>query len=305
MTKSYLYKCGLPKRGVPCEKAAIRRVNAETRGLKGMADPGGGGLAPFIDGMPSANGHHGVMSLGGDPSDAGLSLEGLSLGSYPTRQDLDANLGPALTQPNLENKLFVGGAPPGTDEDTLKRIFEEHGDVEEVFLMRGGSRSGQACAFVRFVSPEGAIAAIQAVHGKYVMPGCTDPLVVRYADAPGSRTKKKGPGGAYGGFGPGPYGYGYPGMGGPPGAGGWGGGPFGGAGWPGGPGMGFGGYPGAAAWSKCPLGSAPARLLCLLTVHLAALGGSALPGRGPATVRPSTASFALASRLQSRRFHRL
>ena len=29
--------------------------------------------------------------------------------------------------------------------------------------MRGGSRSGQACAFVRFVTPEGAIAAIQAL----------------------------------------------------------------------------------------------------------------------------------------------
>ena len=208
-------------------------LGTPTRVLKGMVEPGGGGLAaPFIDGAPSANGHH--VSLGGDPSDAGLSLEGLSLGSYPTRQDLDANLGSVLTQPNLENKLFVGGAPPGTDEDTLKRIFEEHGDVEEVFLMRGGSRSGQACAFVRFVSPEGAIAAIQAVHGKYVMPGCTDPLVVRYADAPGSRTKKKGGGGGGGGgggpyTGPGGYG-GYPGngpmgdWGGPYGSGGGGGG---------------------------------------------------------------------------------
>merc|ERR1719263_2059005 len=115
---------------------------------------------------------------------------------------------PVLTQTNLENKLFVGGAPPGTDEDTLKRIFEEHGEVEEVFLMRGGSRSGQACAFVRFVSPEVAIAAIQAVHGKYVMPGCTDPLVVRYADAPGSRAKK-GPGrNGYGSYGGGGGGYG-------------------------------------------------------------------------------------------------
>ncbi len=35
------------------------------------------------------------------------------------------------------------GAPPGTDEETLKNIFAEHGDVEEVFVMRGGSRSGQ------------------------------------------------------------------------------------------------------------------------------------------------------------------
>ena len=41
------------------------------------------------------------------------------------------------------------------------------------------------------------MAAIQAIHGKFIMPGCSDPLVVRYADAPGSRAKK-GAGGAGG-----------------------------------------------------------------------------------------------------------
>ena len=278
-------------------------MEAATAALEALTVAGGEGVLPVLNGSRG----HSPPSLGGTSPVPGAGGGAMPVAGGPVQMGggpVPAAGGP-VAQPNPENKLFVGGAPPGTDEETLKKIFEDHGEVEEVFLMRGGSRSGQACAFVRFVTPEGAIAAIQAVHGKYVMPGCTDPLVVRYADAPGSRTKKKGPGGAYGGFGPGPYGYGYPGMGGPPGAGGWGGGPFGGAGWPGGPGMGFGGYPGAAAWSKCPLGSAPARLLCLLTVHLAALGGSALPGRGPATVRPSTASFALASRLQSRRFHRL
>eukprot|EP00308_Calcidiscus_leptoporus_P009602 CAMPEP_0119376334 /NCGR_PEP_ID=MMETSP1334-20130426/40018_1 /TAXON_ID=127549 /ORGANISM="Calcidiscus leptoporus, Strain RCC1130" /LENGTH=235 /DNA_ID=CAMNT_0007394887 /DNA_START=160 /DNA_END=863 /DNA_ORIENTATION=+ len=101
--------------------------------------------------------------------------------------------GQSLAQRNPENKLFIGGAPAGTDENTLKKIFAEYGEVEEVFVMRGGSRSGQACAFVRFTTAEGALAAIQAIHGKLVMPGCTDPLVVRYADAPGSRAKKGGP----------------------------------------------------------------------------------------------------------------
>ena len=38
-----------------------------------------------------------------------------------------------------------------------------------------------------------------------------------------------------------------------------------------------------AAWSKCSLGSAPARLLQLLRVRLAALGSSACPGLGLAT----------------------
>ena len=44
-----------------------------------------------------------------------------------------------------------------------------------------------------------------------------------------------------------------------------------------------------AAWSKQPLGSAPARLLCLLRARLAALGVSSLSGRGRPTRRPATA----------------
>ena len=143
---------------------------------------------------------------------------------------------PTAHKPPRPHAVFVGGAPPGTDEETLKSIFQEHGDVEEVFLMRGGSRSGQACAFVRFTTPEGAVAAIQAVHGKYIMNGCQDPLVVRYADAPGSKAKKGNARLCYGNFGsPACGGYG----GAPPGgwagpcaaAGtGWGGGGFFGAG---------------------------------------------------------------------------
>ena len=57
---------------------------------------------------------------------------------------------------------------------------------------------------------------------------------------------------------------------------------------------------GTTAGSRCPLGSAPTRLLCLLRARLAALGSSALPGRGRPTGHPATASGARASRLQSR-----
>ena len=53
---------------------------------------------------------------------------------------------------------------------------------------------------------------------------------------------------------------------------------------------------------SAPLGSAPVRPLCLLSAHLAALGSSVLPERGPATGCPATASGARAIRLQSRRF---
>jgi len=113
-------------------------------------------------------------------------------------------------EPNAENKLFVGGCPATSGEDELRALFEKHGQVEEVFVMRGGSRSGMACAFVRFASQPMAQAAIDAIHGRITLPDALEPLVVRWADAPGSRkrdgregnrSKRGGSGGMGGGGG--------------------------------------------------------------------------------------------------------
>jgi len=93
------------------------------------------------------------------------------------------------TEPNAENKLFVGGCPPGSSEEELRQVFEKHGQVEEVFIMRGGSRSGMACAFIRFATQAMAQAAINAIHGQITLPSTAEPLVVRWADAPGSRRR--------------------------------------------------------------------------------------------------------------------
>ena len=92
--------------------------------------------------------------------------------------------------------------------------------------LRSLSLTHRACAFVRFTTAEGAVAAIQAIHGKFVMPGCSDPRVVRYADAPGSRMKKgrdRPPmSGGFPGY-AGPQGYGMGGYGGGPNSNGYGG----------------------------------------------------------------------------------
>mmetsp|Transcript_27620 Transcript_27620/g.89183 ORF Transcript_27620/g.89183 Transcript_27620/m.89183 type:complete len:347 (-) Transcript_27620:41-1081(-) len=96
----------------------------------------------------------------------------------------------AGTVPNLENKLFVGGCPPTSGEEELRQIFEKHGAVEEVFIMRGGSRSGMACAFIRYAAQEMAQQAIDAIHGNITLPDATEPLVVRWADTPGSRGRE-------------------------------------------------------------------------------------------------------------------
>lgn len=96
----------------------------------------------------------------------------------------------ANSEPNSENKLFVGGCPPGSGEDDLRQVFEQHGVVEEVFMMRGGSRSGMACAFVRYETQEMAQKAIDTIHGQITLPKGPEPLVVRWADAPGNRRRE-------------------------------------------------------------------------------------------------------------------
>jgi hypothetical protein len=116
-------------------------------------------------------------------------------------------------EPNAENKLFVGGCPPNSGEEDLRELFEKHGQVEEVFVMRGNSRSGMACAFIRFASQPMAQAAIDAIHGQHKLREAAEPLVVRWADTPGSRKrdgreggrKRGGGGGGSGGGGGGKF----------------------------------------------------------------------------------------------------
>uniref|UniRef100_A0A7S4EVQ7 RRM domain-containing protein n=2 Tax=Chrysotila carterae TaxID=13221 RepID=A0A7S4EVQ7_CHRCT len=96
---------------------------------------------------------------------------------------------PPGAEPNVENKLFVGGCPPGSVEEELRKIFEPYGTIEEIFIMRGGSRSGMACAFVRYQTQQMAQMAIEAIHGQITLPNASEPLVVRWADAPGTRRR--------------------------------------------------------------------------------------------------------------------
>ena len=131
------------------------------------------------------------------------------------------------TQNLAENKLFVGGAPPGCDEATLQavrqpRLLHNPPRIDIAVLpadlfgaRRGGGglrdawrqpfwpglcvravhdRGGRCRRHSGACLPRWRLSAhtsyprnlLQAIHGKYIMPGCTDPLVVRYADAPGS-----------------------------------------------------------------------------------------------------------------------
>ncbi|XP_010440184.1 PREDICTED: flowering time control protein FCA isoform X2 [Camelina sativa] len=82
----------------------------------------------------------------------------------------------------LEFKLFVGSLNKQATEKEVEEIFLQFGRVEDVYLMRDEYRQSRGCGFVKYLSKETAMAAIDGLNGIYTMRGCNQPLIVRFAD---------------------------------------------------------------------------------------------------------------------------
>ncbi|XP_019075531.1 flowering time control protein FCA isoform X2 [Vitis vinifera] len=80
-------------------------------------------------------------------------------------------------------KLFVGSVPRTATEEDIRPLFEEHGNVLEVALIKD-KRTGQqqGCCFIKYATSEEAERAIRALHNQYTLPGGVGPIQVRYAD---------------------------------------------------------------------------------------------------------------------------
>ncbi|KAJ4968185.1 hypothetical protein NE237_014886 [Protea cynaroides] len=80
-------------------------------------------------------------------------------------------------------KLFVGSVPRTATEEDIRPLFEEHGNVVEVALIRD-KKTGQqqGCCFIKYATSEEAERAIRALHNQYTLPGGVGPIQVRYAD---------------------------------------------------------------------------------------------------------------------------
>ncbi|XP_043811155.1 flowering time control protein FCA isoform X2 [Manihot esculenta] len=80
-------------------------------------------------------------------------------------------------------KLFVGSVPRTVTEENIRPLFEQHGNVIEVALIKD-KRTGQqqGCCFVKYASSEEADRAIRALHNQHTLPGGVGPIQVRYAD---------------------------------------------------------------------------------------------------------------------------
>ncbi|CAD5189998.1 unnamed protein product [Musa acuminata subsp. malaccensis] len=98
-----------------------------------------------------------------------------------------------------EDKLFVASLNKLANAKEIEEIFSPYGRVEDVYLMRDSSGQSRGCGFVKFSTREMASAALNALNGIYVMSGCDQPLVVRFADPKRPRPGDQRSGPAFGG----------------------------------------------------------------------------------------------------------
>ncbi|XP_074340087.1 flowering time control protein FCA isoform X2 [Apium graveolens] len=80
-------------------------------------------------------------------------------------------------------KLFVGSVPRTATEEEIRPLFDQHGRVLEVALIKD-KKTGQqqGCCFIKYATSVEADRAIRALHNQHTLPGGVGPIQVRYAD---------------------------------------------------------------------------------------------------------------------------
>ncbi|MED6168571.1 hypothetical protein PIB30_012841 [Stylosanthes scabra] len=80
-------------------------------------------------------------------------------------------------------KVYVAPVPKTATEADVRLVFEGHGTIVEVVLLRDKRTGGrQGSCFVKYATLDEAERAIKALSSKYTFPGESSPVVVRYAD---------------------------------------------------------------------------------------------------------------------------
>ncbi|XAR61434.1 hypothetical protein NMG60_11035132 [Bertholletia excelsa] len=81
-----------------------------------------------------------------------------------------------------EYKLFVGCLNKQASKKEIEEIFSAYGVVEEIYLVRDELHQNRGYGFIQFSHRDMAVAAMNALGGSYVMRGCDQPLIIRFAD---------------------------------------------------------------------------------------------------------------------------
>ncbi|KAM1017920.1 hypothetical protein PS2_046819 [Malus domestica] len=79
-------------------------------------------------------------------------------------------------------KVYVNGLNKEASWKEVEDIFSPYGLVLDVYILRDELRQSRGCGFVKFSQIDMALAAIKALNGTFIMRGCAQPLLVRFAD---------------------------------------------------------------------------------------------------------------------------
>ncbi|KAG1371189.1 putative RNA-binding protein BRN1 [Cocos nucifera] len=91
----------------------------------------------------------------------------------------------------LEHKLFIGMLPKNATEAEVSVLFSKYGNIKDLQILRGPQQTSKAgCAFLKYESKDQALAALEALNGKYRME-VSSPLQVKYADGELERLEHK------------------------------------------------------------------------------------------------------------------
>lgn len=78
--------------------------------------------------------------------------------------------------------MFVGMLPKTVTELDLQEMFGPYGQLKEIHIIRGPDGNSKGCAFVKFLSQESALMAIQELNDT-IPEGSARPLVIKMADS--------------------------------------------------------------------------------------------------------------------------
>ncbi|KAI1697705.1 RNA recognition motif domain-containing protein [Ditylenchus destructor] len=100
---------------------------------------------------------------------------------------------PADVENRNERKLFVGMISKNLDENDVRNLFKEYGQIEECTVLREEGRS-RGCAFVTYCNRACAHQAIRKMNHSQTFEGCSKPIVVKFADTQKDKEGKNKPG---------------------------------------------------------------------------------------------------------------
>jgi len=123
----------------------------------------------------------------------GMSQAGAQQQAYGQVQAYSSGGAPPSQHQQQEEKtnLYVKGLPGTMNDDMLKQIFSQYGNVKSTRVLPQTAGKPDATGFVRFMTQQEAQNVIDTCNGT-ILQGLDKPLIIRYAGEKAPREEKQG-----------------------------------------------------------------------------------------------------------------